>query len=277
MLQRWFVHDSANTANWRLKGHAVQLFWDWVATWARCVSKPSDLGFSDAGYDLPPLNIYRHLVRADVTTEAGAERDGQGRLFRLPETSATSIHQEKRLTIAQRADVIAEKVSAEPDEAWIIWVDTDYEADAIKARIADAVEVRGSHSLLQKERALDGFATGQIKRLVTKAEIAGFGPNWQHCRRVAYPGLSFSYERYYQTIRRCWRFGQAQPVDVHIACADTELAQWETVQRKAGDHDAMKSEMRFAMQRAAGVTASATASYEPSTVATLPPFVRSAA
>lgn len=268
MLNRWFLHDSADTGTWRMKGHAVQDFWAWVASWARCVSKPSDLGFSDEGYDLPPLNLKRHVVRADRSNDAGAEKDGQARLFRMPDTSATSIHLEKRQTIAARADTIASIVRAEPGEAWVIWCDTDYEADALIERLPDAVEVRGTMTPEEKEERLSAFSTGDVKVLISKPSICGFGLNWQHCARMAFVGLSFSYESFYQAVRRCWRFGQSRPVDVHIACADTEEAIWNVVSRKAGDHDAMKVEMISAMKRAAQVVRAVT--YAPTKSLTLP-------
>lgn len=242
MLPRWFLHDSMNTKDWRLKGHAVKAFWSWVASWSRMVVAPSDLGYSDDDHKLPPLDIQHHTVRSDLTH--GAE----GQLFRMPDTSATSIHREKRLSLDDRCDVVADLVA--DGEQWLVWCDTDYEADAIMARVSDAVEVRGSHSAKQKEDALLGFADGNVRVLVTKPRIAGFGMNWQQCNRMAFAGLSFSYEAFYQAVRRCWRFGQTRPVQVHVVQSETEEAIWRTVSRKMGDHDAMKREMRDAMRRA---------------------------
>jgi hypothetical protein len=273
MLQRWFLHDSADTGNWRMKGHAVEDFWNWVASWARCVSKPSDLGFSDDGFVLPTLSTHRHIVQADRSTgDTGHEKDGQARLFRMPDTSATSIHKEKRLTNDARADAIAAIVAKEPDEAWVIWCDTDYEADALAARIPEGVEVRGSMSADEKEAKLTAFSTGQARIIITKPSVAGFGLNWQHCARMAFVGLSFSYESFYQAVRRCWRFGQLRPVDVHVACADTEEAIWTVVSRKAGDHDGMKQQMTAAMRRAAGISHHAVA-YQPTVSVNLPSWI----
>jgi hypothetical protein len=272
MLTRWFIHDSADTGNWRMKGHAVQDFWNWVASWARCVSKPSDLGFSDEGYDLPALDLKRHIVEADRSLDAGAEKDGQARLFRMPDTSATSIHREKRMTTDARADVIAALVAREPNEAWVVWCDTDYEADALADRIPGAVEVRGSMSPDVKEANLTMFSTGQVRVIITKPSIAGFGLNWQHSARMAFVGLSFSYESFYQAIRRCWRFGQSRPVSVHVACADTEESIWQIVSRKAGDHDAMKAEMTAAMARASH-SVPEQAPYQPAKPLALPQWI----
>jgi hypothetical protein len=249
MLQRWFIHDSMDTGTWRMKGHAAADFWAWVASWARCISKPSDIGLSDEGYTLPELDVRRHVIASDRSVETGAEKDGQARLFRMPDTSATSIHREKRMTADARADAIASLVN-DSDETWVVWCDSDYEADALTSRIPDAMEVRGSMSAEEKEAKLIAFSTGQARVIVTKPSIAGFGLNWQHCARMAFVGLSFSYESFYQAVRRCWRFGQQRSVQVDIACADTEEAIWTTVSRKAGDHDAMKRAMADAMAKA---------------------------
>lgn len=276
MLSRWFIADQTNMGRYRLKAPAVRPFWSWVASWARCVSKPSDLGFSNEGFELPPLNLQRHIVKADWSIDAGAEKNGQGRLFRIPDTSATSIHREKRMTADARADVIAALVASEPAEAWVIWCDTDYEADALTARIPEAVEVRGSMSADQKEERLTAFSTGQVRVLVSKPSLCGFGLNWQHCARMAFVGLSFSYESFYQAVRRCWRFGQTRPVNVHVACADTEESVWQIVSRKAGDHDAMKREMTAAMRREA-IERQVLETYAPPVPAELPSFLRAEA
>jgi len=272
MMTRWFIHDSENTKNWRLKGHASADFWSWVASWSRCAEKPSDLGYSDDGYELPELRIIDHTVRADITQETTIDRDGQAVLFRVPQNSATSIHREKRLTLDQRMDETADVILAEPGENWLIWVETDQEADAICARVHDAVEVRGSHAIEKKEERLGAFARGEFKRLVTKARIAGFGLNLQHVGRQAFPSASFSYEQLYQCIRRSWRFGRRDPVHVHCIGADTERAIRAVQQRKASDHIAMKAEMRAAMQRAVNGGLSIE-SYQPQRTAPLPAWV----
>lgn len=246
MIARWFINDTSTFGTYRLKGHAVEPFWDWVSSWAVMASLPSDLGdFSDEGYVLPPLNTNVHVVDVDLTPEKEA-----GTLIRMVEMSATNIHAEKRRTAAARAAKVAEVVAREPHEAWLIWCETDYEADALTAAIPGAVEVRGSDSLEAKERSLGGFATGEVKILVTKAKIAGFGLNWQHCARLAFVGATFSFESYYQAIRRCWRFGQARPVESHVVMASTERPVWEVLTRKHADFEAMKVEMFAAARRA---------------------------
>lgn len=253
MLARWFIADQANMGKYRLKKAAVNPFWDWVASWARCISKPSDVGFDDAGFVLPELVMHQHIVRSDVSIDAGEEKGGQQRMFRIPEMSATSIHKEKRLSVGPRADAIAAAAEAEPNEPWVIWCDTDYEADAICERIPGAVEVRGSMKAEMKEERIVAFSEGKSRILVSKPSICGFGLNWQHCARVGFVGLSFSYEQFYQAVRRCWRFGQSRHVHVHVAMADTEKAIWDTVTRKAGDHNSMKLNMTAAMRRAMAV------------------------
>lgn len=275
MLSRWFITDQSLMGRYRLKAPAVRPFFDWMASWSRALTKPSDLGFPDDGYDLPELIVERHPLRADVTIEPGQEKDGQGRLFRLPEINATSIHREKRLTVEQRTDAVAERVLQEPDEFWVLWCDTDYEADALLARLPDAVEVRGSQSIGEKERKLGAFARGQIKWLVTKPRIAGWGPNWQHCARMALAGMSFSFESYHQIVRRCWRFGQPRDVRVFIPCVDTEEVAWTAVSRKSGDYDAMQRHMVEAMRRAARIHRPLE-SYTPALAAELPSFLRAA-
>lgn len=266
MLARWFIADQTEMGRYRLKRYGVKPFWSWVASWARCVGKPSDLGYSDDGFVLPPLNIHRHVVDTDLT--AGAE----GLLFRIPDTSATAIHKEKRLTAADRAAKIAELVNAEPNEAWMVWVETDYDADAIMALLPDAIEVRGSMKAEVKEERLDAFTRGQIRVLVSKPSIAGFGLNWQHCARTAFVGLSFSYEMFYQAVRRFWRFGQKRPVECHIAMAETETSIWQTIQRKRDDHEAMKREMFDAMRREV-LTKTVKHAYEPRLQAKLPTWL----
>jgi superfamily II DNA/RNA helicase len=212
-------------------------------------------------------------VQADRSVDVGAEKDGQGLLFRIPQTSSTSIHKEKRLTIVDRADAIARVVEAEASESWLIWVDTDYEADAVTKRLPQAVEVRGSMKMETKEERLNAFTKGEVRVLVTKPSIAGYGLNWQHCARMAFVGLSFSYESYYQAVRRCWRFGQKREVHVHVAMADTERAIWDVVTRKADDHDAMKIEMAGAMKRAV-IESKVFQTYQPDVKGTLPAFLK---
>lgn len=267
MIARWFISDQGQAGSYRLKGHAVRPYWDWVTSWARCIGKPSDMGpYSDDGYTLPPLNEHRHSVAVDQTVDAG------DMLFRLPEMSATSIHREKRRTSEDRADHVAALVRAEPTEPWVIWVETNYDADAILERLPEAVDVRGSMDADEKAARLLAFSdNGGI--MLTKAGIAGMGLNWQHCARVAFTGLSFSYEQYYQAIRRCWRFGQARAVEVHVVMANTEAVTWSVLDRKADAHDAMKAHMFAASRRAVGRQVSSDP-YHPTKSAPVPAWLQ---
>lgn len=241
MLSRWFINDTMRAGGYRLKGHAAKDFWEWVASWAVCVSKPSDLGYPDDGYVLPGIKVHEHVVDADV-------EPGEGELFSLADVSATSIHSVKRQTSLHRARKIAELVAAEPKESWLIWCDTNYEADDLMEMLPDAIECRGSDKDAEKEAKLQGFARGDFRQLVTKPEIAGFGLNYQHCARMAFVGLSFSFERYYQAVRRVWRFGQTRPVQVHVVYTDLESATTQAVKRKSEDFELMRCQMAEAMR-----------------------------
>lgn len=267
MISRWFINDTSQFGTYRLKGHAVRDYWDWVVSWARCVGRPSDLGdYSDAGYDLPPLRLTNHSVGVDIV-----EGRADGALFREVEASATALHAERRRTCAARADRVAELVAAEPDEAWLIWADTDYDADALMERIDGAVEVHGGLTHEQKADRLLGFADGAVRRLVTKPKLAGMGLNFQRCARMAFVGPSYSYEALYQAIRRCWRFGQTRHVDAHVVIAATEQFVWQTLMTKAQGHDAMKGAM-FGASRRAQARSAKLASYHPVPVP-LPAFL----
>lgn len=250
MLTRWFIADQSEMGRYRIKSAAKRSFWDWVASWARCIDLPSDIGFEDGAYTLPELALHEHIVATDLTEDAGADKDGQSLMFRAVETSATSIHREKRLTLNHRADRLAELVNAEPNEAWVLWCETDAEADALMDRFPDAVEVRGSQSPEEKEEKLTAFSEGRVGKIITKPKLAGFGLNWQHCARMGFVGINFSYEQFYQAVRRCWRFGQGRPVVVHAIRSDTEHAIWAATNKKADRHDVMKEAMRLSMRRA---------------------------
>lgn len=270
MIARWFINDASTFGTYRLKGHAVTAFWDWVSSWAAMASLPSDLGeYSDDGYVLPALNTRVHEVAVDVAREGGPH------LFRMPDLNATSIHAERRRTAGARADKVAALVSAEPAEQWLIWCETDYEADAITAVLPAATEVRGSDTPERKEKALIGFADGEVRVLVTKPKLAGFGLNFQDCARVAFLGATFSFEAYYQAIRRTWRFGQRRPVDAHVVLATTERAVWDVMQRKAADFDEMKRQMMAAARRARQ-QAAPTQAYAPARKAQLPRWMKCA-
>lgn len=241
MLCRWFINDTTTASqDWRLKGHARDDFWAWVASWARAASRPSDLGGDDDGFILPPLRTQVHVCPVDMLADAG---DG---LFRTSSNSATDIHREKQRTLAERVARSAEIANGHDGHA-IVWCERDDESSALTSAIPGAIEVKGSMPLDAKEAALDAFSTGEARVIVTKAKLAGFGLNWQHARCQVFASLSHSYERYYQAVRRSWRFGQTENVTAHIVIAETEEGIWRNVQRKAADHDRMKAAMSQAM------------------------------
>lgn len=267
MLMRWFTHDSGDTAVWRLKKHGESAFWDWMASWAIVAEKPSDLGDKDDGFILPKMNVTRHRVRGDNPVI------GEG-LFAEATMSATTMHHVKRQTAEIRAEKAAE-LALSNHQPWVIWVDTDYEADAVKACLPNAysAEVRGSMPAELKEERLRGFADGEIKILVTKPSVAGFGLNWQHCAHVAFVGRSFSYEAWYQAVRRCWRFGQRREVNVHLIVAEGEDTIGRVIDRKADDHSRMKNQMVAATRRAVNSAALKRVAYDPQHEGRLPAWL----
>lgn len=272
MLSRFFINDTSTASqNWRLKRHGVTAFWDWMASWCRMAATPSDLGDSDEGFDLPPVRIHRHSVESKL-------RAPEGDLFALDVVSATNMHDVKRQTAAERARIAADLVTSER-EPWVVWVDTDYEADAVMERLAGmrgVVEVRGSMSIEAKEAALDAFADGTATIIVTKPSICGFGLNWQHCARTVFVGRTFSYEAWYQAVRRFWRFGQKREVHVHIAIAQGEESISSVLDRKANDHDTMKRAMRAAMLRNMGKASHVRIPYNPTHDGALPSWLSAA-
>lgn len=274
MIARWFISDQSSVGTYRLKGHAVRSFWDWVSSWARCIGRPSDLGhYSDEGYELKPLHARSHVVNVDITEDRGDQ------LFRTVDMSATKIHEERRRTAAARAARVAELVAAEPAEQWLLWTETNYESLELRNALACVgiapQEVAGSDSDAAKTTRLLGFASGDVRVLITKPKIAGFGLNWQGCARMAFVAPTYSFEAYYQAVRRCWRFGQERSVYAHMVMGDTEAPVYQTLQRKAADHEAMKVEMFAAMRRAQSSRADAIG-YHPTHAAPIPAWLRTA-
>lgn len=226
MLAMFFVHDGGETSKWRLKGHAQEKFWEWVASWAVLIRKPSDLGYDDGKFQLPELNIHQHTVKVNskpLTT-----------LFHVEALTLQERQQARKNSISDRVQMCADMVN-NSKEPWLIWCNLNSESEALKKAINDAVEVKGSDSNEHKENSMIGFSEGDIRVLVTKPSIAGYGMNWQHCSNMAFVGLSDSYEQYYQAVRRCWRFGQENPVQVHVITAETEGAVVTNIKRKEED------------------------------------------
>ena len=241
MLATFFINDTFNTGDWRLKKHAETQFWEWVASWAACIGKPSDIGYDDAGYILPPLNLRTEIVEVDETTGS----DDQ--LFRHATLSATTMHKEMRLTSPARVAAVAAEVNASI-ESWVVWCNTNDEADQLAKAIPDAVEIRGSDTAKKKEKAADDFVSGAVRVLISKSGIFGYGMNWQHCSNVAFVGLNYSFEDFYQALRRSYRFGQTKPVNALVVQAATEGAILQTIKRKIEQHRNMQEQMKMASE-----------------------------
>lgn len=240
MLCRWFINDTMNFGSYRLKGHAESDFWDWVGTWAACLSNPGDIGYDGKEYILPKLNLKQIVVNVDDVE--GAE---DGELFRCPELNATTVHREMRISCAERAKAAAELVASN-SEPWIVWCNTNYESDELTKLIPDATEVRGSDSHDSKISKLNKFQTGEARVIISKPSICGFGLNWQHCRNVVFVGLSYSFEDFYQALRRSYRFGQKQEVNAFIISGKNESQIISTVQFKMDLHAKMQERMKKA-------------------------------
>lgn len=235
MLAAFFVNDERE---WRLKGHAAGPMFRWMATWAQALRRPSDLGYSDEGFELPELSILAEPVGVDVVPD--------GQLFATDLGGIGGRSKVRRETLDARAARASELAGG--TEQWIVWCGLNDEARAL-AEIDGAVNVEGNWSPDAKAEALEAFQDGEIRVLVTKPSIAGFGMNFQNCSRMAFVGLSDSYESYYQAIRRCWRFGQVQPVEAHIVVSELEMGIVENVRRKEREAARMTDEL-IAAQRA---------------------------
>ncbi len=233
MLQRWFINSGDKVGQYRLRKHGEADFWQWMSTWAVCLSSPADLGFDGSKYKLPPLQLHEHVVENELE---------KGFLFNVGKSiSATNIHKEKRNTLEQRADVVAGLVNGDSD-TWVVWCDTDYEADALKKRIKDAIEVRGSMPTKRKEELLEAFTTGKERVIITKAKVGGLGLNWQHAHKTTW-FAGYSFEQFYQAIRRLYRFGQEKPVQVHVVRSESEESIVETVREKERQHTELQCEV----------------------------------
>lgn len=251
MLNRFFKNDLNNSATrrhygeapkWRFKGHAELPFWRWVCSWARAMRKPSDLGFDDGAFILPELREHSHLVAADELAP--------GMLFALPAATLPEQREEKKRTVKERCEKVAELVAH--GEPALVWCQLNEEADMLEKIIPGAVQVAGKHSDEAKESRFMDFIDGNIRVLVTKPKIGALGLNFQHCAHVTY-FPSHSFEQYYQAVRRCWRFGQTRPVRVDVIHTEGEARVMENLQRKAAAAERMFGNLVAEMSNATNI------------------------
>lgn len=228
MLSMFFVHDGGQTSKWRLKGHAEDVFWQWLATFSVFIDNPRNIGYDMEGFDLPKLNVKEIVVDGDSP---------------VSETlSLSERRQARKDSLEFRCGKAAELVN-NSDEQWLVWCDLNDESSRLHELISESVEVKGSDKPDHKSESMLAFSDGRIKALVTKPSIAGFGMNWQNCHNMIFTGLSDSYEQYYQAVRRCWRFGQERPVNVYIIISQKEGCVKENIERKQSDFLKMQKEM----------------------------------
>lgn len=274
MLSEFFVHDGGSTQDWRLKRHAVQPFWEWVASWALVVRKPSDLGFDNGSFDLPPLHVHERIV------ELGQEFANKAGMLFVDSTSVKTLSEQRgvrRLSVADRVNAAAALVAAEPDESWIIWGELNDETDLAEKKIPGAVQVAGKDSEEDKESRLLAFAGGREKVLVTKSKIAGAGLNLQCCARQIFLGATHSFEAYYQSVRRSWRYGQGREVHIYVIATDADRSIIDNLKRKQRDAAEMNDEASQFMvkltREACAATVNERTDYVPTMKMTIPKWL----
>jgi len=243
MLSTFFVHDGGDTSKWRLKGHAEKEYWRWVTSWAVMLRRPSDLGYSDDGFILPPLNIHEIVIDCDDKAIMENDLTGQWTMFPGDAKTLGERRAARSQTVDERAVRVGDLVKTSPEDQWLVWCNLNKESEAAHKLIPRSTEVTGSDKPETKEKALLDFAKGKVHHLVSKPSIAGFGMNWQNCHKVVFLGLSDSYESYYQAVRRVWRFGQEHPVDCYIVTSSLEGEVVKNIKRKEVDAQKMAEEM----------------------------------
>ena len=233
MLSMYFIHDGGETQKWRLKGHGKDKFWEWMATWAVVVRNPSDIGFNGDRYLLPKLNIHEHVVKAKFNNGMMFEEVAVGLLER---------NRARKDSVIQRVEKAAEIVNGSHFQ-FVVWCHLNEESELLAKSIPGSVDIKGSDSIEKKLKAINDFENGSLRVLISKPSITGFGLNWQHCFNTVFVGLSDSFEQYYQAVRRFYRFGQTNEVNVHIVSADTEGAVVDNIKRKESQNKIMGDEM----------------------------------
>ena len=235
MLAMYFVHDGGETAKWRFKGHATKLFYQFIGSWAIMLNKPHDIGFEMPGFNLPSLNLIEKQIKTP-------KRDN-GSLFNDAIISATNFNSELRLTKTQRLDEVVRIIKSKPDENFIVWIKQNEEGEMLKKLLPEAKEVKGSDSNEWKEKTLLGFANDEFQILITKTKIASFGMNYQNCRNQIFASLDFSFEGLYQAIRRSYRFGQKNEVNIYLITTDTMSNVNQAINNKQKQFEVMQDEM----------------------------------
>ena len=233
MLATYFIHDGSNTSSWRLKGYGEKKFWEWVATWAVCVRNPADLGYSTEGYVLPELNIIEHITKSEPLEYELVARRAES-LSERREARKESLHD--RIAVARQ-------LIDESNDNWLVWCDYNIESETLHKEIKDSVEVQGSDTPEFKAHTAIEFSEDKIKALISKPSIYGFGMNFQNCHQVIFCGLSDSYEQFYQAVRRCWRYGQKNAVNVHIIMSEAELNVLDNIKKKQAQMDQLQNNM----------------------------------
>ena len=228
MLSMFFVHDGGETSKWRLKGHATDVFWQWLATFSVFIDNPANIGYEVSGYDLPKLSIREIIVDGEQAVKETL--------------TLTERRQARKDSLSLRCETAAELVN-NSGEQWLVWCDLNDESAKLHELIDGSVEVKGSDKPEHKSRSMIGFSDKKIKCLVTKPSIAGFGMNWQNCHNMIFTGLSDSYEQFYQAVRRCYRFGQDTQVNVYIIISKKEGCVKDNIERKQNDFFRMQHEM----------------------------------
>ena len=240
MLGMFFSNGGDDVQQWTLKPHAKRRYWQWVATWARAIQKPSDIGFSDDGYKLPPLKTIQHVVKNTKATEG---------FFTAQAKTLDEQRQERKDTIVQRCEKVREVLPKKGQS--LVWCHYNQEGDLLEKMIPDSVQVAGCNSDDEKEERLNAFTTGEIKTLITKPKLGGLGMNWQNCSFMTFfPAHSF--EQWYQCVRRCWRFGQQNPVTVAVVTSEAESRVIQNLDRKSRAAEEMFKGMVVAMNEAIG-------------------------
>lgn len=236
MLSEYFVHDGGETQVWRLKGHAQDHFWEWVASWAAMVRRPSDLGLDDTLYTLPRMRMHEHIVESPD--------NANGLLIKVEAQTLSERRNARRATIEQRVAKCAQIVNAYPAESWVIWCDLNTEQDLLEKAFGErAFSVRGADDIDDKEARIFGWLKGERPIMISKPSIMGWGINAQHCARMAFVGVTDSYEAFYQSIRRIYRFGQKRAIEVHVIASDLEGAVLANLRRKEADATLMAEQL----------------------------------